>query len=148
MVYGGFTAIFTYMFGDLWFLFVGLMLLNIIDWLTGWLSARKYKKESSTIGAKGVVKKLCYWIVINVAFYIGIAFEGMGSKIGVDLTFLQAIGWFVLANYIVNEIRSVLENCVKLGVEVPEILIKGLDITSRFVEKVGGEKVERKDNKS
>ncbi len=30
--------------------------------------------------------------------------------------------------FIINEIRSILENLVKLGVDVPQFLIKGLEV--------------------
>lgn len=148
IIYGCLTALFTYMFGELWFLFVGFLILNITDWFTGWGASRKENTESSSVGAKGILKKVCYWVVIAVAFYIGVALSKMGAVIGTDLRFLQAVGWFVLANYIINEIRSILENCVRIGIEVPEILVKGLDVTSNLVDKIGGESVEQRDNKS
>ena len=148
IIYGCLTALFTYMFGELWFLFVGFLILNITDWFTGWGASRKENTESSSVGAKGIIKKVCYWIVIAVAFYIGVALSKMGTVIGADLRFLQAVGWFVLANYIINEIRSILENCVRIGIEVPEILVKGLDVTANLVDKIGGESVEQRDNES
>lgn len=148
IIYGCLTALFTYMFGELWFLFVGFLILNITDWFTGWGASRKENTESSAVGAKGIIKKVCYWVVIAVAFYIGVALSKMGAVIGADLRFLQAVGWFVLANYIINEIRSILENCVRIGIEVPEILVKGLDVTSNLVDKIGGESVEQRDNES
>lgn len=148
IIYGCLTALFTYMFGELWFLFVGFLILNITDWFTGWGASRKENTESSSVGAKGILKKVCYWVVIAVAFYIGVALSKMGTVIGTDLRFLQAVGWFVLANYIINEIRSILENCVRIGIEVPEILVKGLDVTSNLVDKIGGESVEQRDNES
>ncbi len=148
IIYGCLTALFTYMFGELWFLFVGFLILNITDWFTGWGASRKENTESSSVGAKGILKKVCYWVVIAVAFYIGVALSKMGTVIGADLRFLQAVGWFVLANYIINEIRSILENCVRIGIEVPEILVKGLDVTSNLVDKIGGESVEHDEDES
>ena len=58
------------------------------------------------------------------------------------LGFMQFIGWFVLANYLVNEIRSILENMVEMGVNVPPMLIKGLKIASERIDaaaSIGGE---------
>jgi phage-related holin len=43
-------------------------------------------------------------------------------------------GWLTLAMYIVNELRSILENLVEIGVDVPEVLIKGLDVTKKLME--------------
>ena len=74
--------------------------------------------------------------------YIGYSFAQMGETIGVGLGFMQFIGWFVLANYLVNEIRSILENMVEMGVNVPPMLIKGLKIASELIDaaaSIGGE---------
>ena len=61
-------------------------------------------------------------------------FTEMGSKIGVDLSFTHLFGWFTLATFIINEIRSILENLVVMGVEVPEFLVKGLEIAKKITE--------------
>ena len=37
------------------------------------------------------------------------------------------LGWFALASLIINEIRSILENFVEAGYNVPGILISGLE---------------------
>ena len=44
------------------------------------------------------------------------------------------IGWFTLACYMVNELRSLTENLVEIGVNVPAILVKGLDITEKLIK--------------
>ena len=57
-------------------------------------------------------------MIIGMAFFIGFSFEQMGKTIGVPLGIMNMLGWFVLANYLVNEIRSILENLVDIGVPV------------------------------
>lgn len=126
LIGGAITALLTAILGKYWFLFAGLLVFNIIDWLTGWYYARLQHIETSKAGAKGIVKKIGYWIVIGIAFYISFAFKGLGDVIGIDLSFTIGIGWFALAGYLVNEIRSILENAVKLGWKIPDFLIKGL----------------------
>ena len=54
--------------------------------------------------------------------------------LGIDLSFLHLIGWWVLAMLIVNEARSILENLVEMGYKVPEMLIKGLAVTEKLIE--------------
>ncbi|MGN0136745.1 phage holin family protein [Anaerotignum sp.] len=120
--------------GRYWFLFAGFLLFNIIDWLTGWAKSSMQGESSSSIGAKGAMKKVGYWVVIGTAFFIGFSFEEMGEVIGVNLVFMDYLGWFVLANYLVNEIRSVLENLVEMDVDVPAFLVKGLQVTSEKLE--------------
>ena len=60
----------------------------------------------------------------------------MGKLIGVDLSFVVIFGWFTLAVYLVNEIRSILENLVEMGVKVPSFLIKGLEVTEKAIDKI------------
>ncbi len=131
---GAAIAVLTGLLGQYWFLFAGLIVFNIIDWLSGWYYARINKIESSKTGAKGIVKKVGYWVVIGIAFYISLAFTEMGETIGIDLSFTIGLGWFVLANYLVNEIRSILENAVKLGWNAPQFLIKGLSIAQKAID--------------
>lgn len=131
---GGCVAVLTAIFGPMWIFFAGFFVLNVADWLTGWRWASKNGKSDSKVGARGIAKKVGYWLIIAVSFYIGFAFEKLGQVIGVPLAFMNYIGWFVLANYLVNEIRSLIENLVKLGVGVPKFLTKGLKIAGDLID--------------
>lgn len=142
------VVVFSSVFGRLWFLFAGLLVLNVIDWLSGWYWASKNKKSSSKIGARGVMKKVWYWIIIAVAFYIGFAFEKLGTVLGVPLGFMNMVGWFVLANYLVNEIRSVTENAVKLNAPVPKFLVKGLKIAGDLIDNAADGKLPKGEGKN
>lgn len=127
-------SFFVLIFGQFWYLFLGLILLNIVDWLSGWAAARKEGVESSEKGYKGIAKKIGIWVVIAIAFFIAESFGQMGGLIGVNLDFMNLLGWFTLASYIVNEIRSILENLVRLNVELPEFLIKGLKVAEKLID--------------
>ena len=61
-------------------------------------------------------------------------FTGMGEMVGINLSFVQLFGWFTLATYLINEIRSILENLVEMEVKVPSFLIKGLDISQKLLD--------------
>lgn len=134
VIYGAIIGMLSLIFGEHWILFMGFLILNVVDWLTGNYKARVYKKASSVVGAKGILKKVFYWVVIAIAFFVAGSFIEMGLVIGLDLGFVQWFGWLTLAMYIVNEIRSILENLVEIDVEVPEFLIKGLDVTKKLME--------------
>ena len=135
MIYGAVAAVGVAIFGKYWFLFAGFLILNIVDYVTGYCKARFYNKnESSAIGAKGIFKKVWYWIVIGIAFFIATCFTYMGDIIGVDLGFVLLFGWFTLATYLVNEIRCILENLVEMNVNVPQFLIAGLEITQKLID--------------
>lgn len=134
MIYGFIATLGVAIFGKYWFLFFGFLVLNMVDYFTGWLKARYLKTESSSVGAIGVFKKVAYWVVIGIAFYVSFCFANMGQVIGIDLAFVQLFGWFTLASYLVNEIRSILENLVVMKVNVPPFLITGLDITQKLID--------------
>ena len=136
LIGGAIVTVLAALFGQYWFLFAGLIVFNVVDWLTGWYYARINKIESSKTGAKGIVKKVGYWVVIGIAFYISITFSKMGELIGINLDFTIGIGWFVLANYLVNELRSILENAVKLGWNAPNFLVRGLEIADKAIEHI------------
>ena len=110
-------------------------LLNVADWLTGWMKSRIAKKENSVKGWQGVLKKLGYWLMVMVAFGASAVFIEIGRAIGVDLGITTLLGWFVLASLLMNEIRSICENFVEAGFHVPVILIKGLEVADKIVNK-------------
>ena len=132
---GAAVAVFTALFGVYWYLFAGYLALNVIDWLTGWYKARKLGKESSAVGWRGAAKKVGYWVIILVAFLMPTLFVHLGKDmLGINLDFLMLFGWFTLAALLVNEIRSILENLVECGYNVPEFLIRGLAVTEKLIE--------------
>lgn len=131
---GAAVAVLSAIFGVYWYLFAGYLLLNVLDWLTGWRKARKKKQETSYKGLKGIVKKTGYWVIILVAFLIPALFIRFGQDLlGVNLEFLTLLGWFTLATLLVNEVRSILENLVECGYGVPDFLIRGLAITEKLI---------------
>lgn len=139
-IYGGIVTLFSAVFGQYWFLFAGFLLFNVTDWLTGWYASYINKEESSKKGLRGILKKVAYWIVIGAAFFIGRSFESMGEIINIELSFMNLIGWFVLASFLVNEIRSVLENIVKINhAAVPKFLIRGLKVTDELINEKSGD---------
>ena len=134
-VTGAIVAVLSYILGEHWILFVAFLLLNVADWITGWMKSRMAGKENSNAGWKGVLKKLGYWLMIMVAFGASAVFIEIGKAIGIDLGITTLLGWFVLASLIINEIRSILENFVEAGYNVPKILVNGLEVADKVVNK-------------
>ena len=133
LIAGTLIALLTAIFGQYYLIFILYLVCNVLDWLTGWAKSRKFKTESSKEGFKGVLKKTGYWVIIAVAFLIPITLAPLGELIGMNFDFLNAIGWVTLASLLVNEARSILENLVELGYNVPTFLIKGLAITDEMI---------------
>lgn len=134
-IVGGIVAVLSYILGEHWILFVAFLVLNIFDWITGWMKSKMTGKENSEKGWKGVLKKLGYWLMVMVAFGASAVFIEIGNVIGVDLGITTLLGWFVLASLLINEIRSILENFVEAGFNVPVILVKGLEVADKVVNK-------------
>ena len=99
------------------------------------MNSRINGEENSKAGWKGVLKKLGYWLMIAVAFAIAAALIEVGKVIGIDLGITTLLGWFVLASLIVNEARSIVENFVEAGYDVPKVLTTGLQVAD---EKLNG----------
>lgn len=132
---GSVVAVLAYVFGEHWMLFALFLFFNVADWITGWMKSRIAKKENSSKGWKGVVKKLGYWLMIAVAFGASAVFIEIGTVLGINLQITTLLGWFVLASLLVNEIRSICENFVEAGFDVPQVLVKGLEVADKAINK-------------
>lgn len=71
--------------------------------------------------------------MIVVAFGASTAFIEIGNTIGIDLKITTLLGWFVLVSLLVNEIRSIIENFVEAGFDVPVILTKGFEVADEAI---------------
>ena len=129
-------ALLTAIFGTYWYVFAAYLVCTVLDYVTGIIKARFLHKESSSVGLKGIIKKLGYWIIIAVAFLVSDVFVRMGRDLWqMDFSFMEFIGWFTLGCLLINEIRSILENLVESGLHVPKLLTKGLDVAEKLLEK-------------
>lgn len=145
LITGTIVAALSFIFGDHWILFAGFLVLNVADYATGMYRSRILHTSSSEEGAKGIWKKVTYWIVIAAAFGVTVMFAEIGTVLGYDLSFVQAFGWITLATYIINEFRSILENLVEAGTDVPDILIRGLKVAGKIVDQTGKEEEAKED---
>ena len=75
-----------------------------------------------------------HFITVLLSFIIPVCFEELGNIIHIDLAILTFLGWYVLISLIINEYRSILENLVEAGFDVPQILVKGLEVASQNIE--------------
>ena len=94
------TAILSTIFGQFWFLFVFLIFLNLIDYITGILKARYLCIVSSEKGLKGIIKKFLIWCLVAMGFGLSIAFQHIGNQhignaLGINLDITQCINLFI-----------------------------------------------------
>lgn len=127
------TAV-TSVLGTHWLLFLGYLILNIFDYITGTIKSKINKKESSNKGLVGIIKKICYWILIGVSFLVSYLLVDIGSCININLEFVMLFGWFTLTCLFINEARSIIENLIEIGISVPVFLKNGLEIYNRVIE--------------
>lgn len=123
----------TSLLGSEWVLFAGYLVLNITDYITGTIKSKINKEENSKKGLLGILKKICYWILIVISFLISYLLVKLGIQININLEFIWAFGWFTLTCLIINESRSIIENFIEMGIYVPEFLKKGLEIYANII---------------
>ena len=113
MIYGFVATIGVAIFGKYWFLFAGFLLLNFVDYLTGYCKAKFYNKnESSAIGAKGIFKKVLIFALVGIGHILDTRLIGSGSVMRTAVIFF----------YLSNEGVSLLENAAYLGLPIPQKL--------------------------
>ena len=112
----GMASICTFLFGkpDIWLM--TLLAFVVIDYVSGVIGASINLQLSSHIGLIGILKTVMYFFVVAVAHCVDVATGANGV--------LQNI---VVGVLIANEGISILENCAKCGIPIPDKLLKALE---------------------
>ena len=121
-----FTSIFSVIAGWLGILAIPVLILvicNVTDYITG-LIASKYRGQviDSYKGFRGIAKKICMWLLVGIGAIIDWLLIYAGQTAGITLPFTFLIACIVAIWLICNEIISILENIVDIGVELPPFL--------------------------
>ena len=95
-------------------LLYALVAFVIIDYITGVMVAVLEKKLSSSIGFKGIFKKVLIFTFVGIGHIVDIYILQNGSAIRTAVIFF----------YLSNEGLSIVENAAKIGLPVPENLKK------------------------
>lgn len=116
MLGAGIASIATFLFGapNIWLM--TLLAFVVIDYCSGIAAAWVHQNLSSKVGFRGILKKMMYFFVVAVAHCIDAATGAGGVLQNLSIGFLIA-----------NEGISILENCAKCGIPIPERLIKALE---------------------
>ena len=93
-------------------LLIALILFMAVDYVTGVMCAVVNKRLSSTVGFKGIFKKVLILMLVGIAHMLDSAVIGTGSVLRTAIIFF----------YLSNEGVSLLENATHLGLPVPEKL--------------------------
>ena len=87
-----------------------LIAFAVIDYITGLMCAVADKKLSSSVGFKGICKKVLILMLVGVANVVDIHIVGTGS----------ALRSAVICFYLSNEGLSLLENAAHIGLPIPD----------------------------
>ena len=110
-IIAGAGAFANYFFGGLDMALYTLLMLNVLDYITGLICAGKAKELSSSTGFKGLGKKVLILIIVGVAVSVD-------KIIGTNGTIRSLVIFF----YASMEGISILENASRAGVPVPDAL--------------------------
>ena len=104
--------IFSYFFGELDGLIIALIVFTIIDYISGITAASMEGKLNSREGFNGIKKKVFIFLLVGVAH--------VSEQVIDNDSALLRNG--VICFYLSNEGISILENSVKIGLPIPEML--------------------------
>lgn len=108
-IFLGIIGAIAYVLGGFDTILVTLFTFMIVDYITGVLKAIRMKQLNSQIGAKGIVKKIGYLVIVVIAV-----------KLDVILGNTNYIRNLVIFGFISNEGISILENASLLEIPIPD----------------------------
>ena len=101
-----------YFVGGMDGMLIALIVFIVLDYITGLMCAVMDKKLSSTVGFRGICKKVLILMLVGVANIMDVHVIGTGS----------ALRGAVICFYLSNEGLSLLENAGHIGLPIPEKL--------------------------
>lgn len=107
---------FVYLVGGFDIAIQSLLIVIIIDYLTGIASAIYNKELSSKIGFQGIIKKFCYLLVVALSVVI----DNLLGQSGL-------IRSLVIYFFVANDGLSIIENMAEMNVKLPQKLIDALE---------------------
>lgn len=110
------ATIFIYLMGGIDVALQSLIIVIIIDYLTGFASAIYNKELSSKIGFKGILKKFSYLCVVALSVVI----DNLLGQSGL-------IRSLVIYFFVANDGLSIIENMAEMNIKLPQKLIDSLE---------------------
>lgn len=112
----GFAVCATFLFGGWDTMITALLVFIVIDYLTGVLAAGIQGILNSSVGLKGIAKKVFILLLVALAVQIDNVYPTSGAVRDVVIYFFLA-----------NEGISILENAGKAGLPIPDRLVKAIE---------------------
>ena len=105
-----------YLLGGIDIAIQSLLIVIVIDYLTGIASAIYNKELSSKIGFKGIIKKFSYLLVVALSVVI----DNLLGQSGL-------IRSLVIYFFVANDGLSIIENMAEMNIKLPQKLIDALE---------------------
>lgn len=103
-----------------------LLIMMVIDYISGMSAAWREGMLNSKKGVDGIIKKVGYMGLVAVAMGVDyLIFSGFAA-VNVSVGFNMFFGILVAVWLIINEMISILENLSGLGVPIPNFLTKAV----------------------
>ena len=112
---------------------------NVIDYITG-LFAAKYRTDggiSSYRSMRGIIKKVTMWLLVVVGAIMDAILAYAARTFGYKMPFSFLIACIVAIWIICNELISILENMVDIGISIPGFLLPIVKQLKTTVEHMG-----------
>lgn len=121
----GVAAFLSALLGTLYIPVLLMILCNIIDYATGLMAAKNRPDGgiSSYRSIKGIKKKVSMWLLVVVGAILDQLLLYASQTIGIKIPVTFLIACVVAIWIICNEIISILENMIDIGIAVPTFLM-------------------------
>ena len=140
----GLTAVGAFLSSILGILYIPVLLMvlcNVIDYITGLVAAHyRGEKVSSYVGLRGIIKKVCLWLLVVVGAIMDTLIKYAADTVGITPPIHFLIACVVAVWIICNELISILENMVDIGVNIPPFLLPLVKLLKEQAEKAGEKK--------
>lgn len=121
---------------------VVLLIVMLIDYITGMAGAAYSGKLNSRVGVFGILKKAGYLALVVVGMVADYLIGSALLKIGIDLKITYCFGMIITVWLIINELISILENLGELDVPLPSFLVNIIKtLKSKVEEQAEGKQI-------
>ena len=96
--------------------YLGTLAVPMLDYITGMIKAYIRAELNSKFGIKGILKKLCYMVMVAVGAAVDYLLRGAVIGAGITLDVKLFFGMLVTVWLTINELISVMENLAAIGV--------------------------------
>lgn len=119
---------------------------NVIDYITGLLAAKNRADGgiSSYRALQGIIKKVTMWLLVVVGAIIDQLLLYAADVIGFQLPFTFLVACVVAIWIVCNELISILENMVDIGIALPAFLMPLVNSLKTTVDTMGQASEEEK----